>query len=116
MDVSCRDRRNSSRVLNPEKCLRQVRTETDVSWHSICLSRGVLVTRRNKRLSEPSPTGAQRIASRLKARRAKRPVMCDMVPGWLRTRKSRMMEDIMIDSFSFNCSDEWVCARYAVAK
>jgi hypothetical protein len=29
MDVSCRDRRNSSRVLNPEKCLRQVRTETD---------------------------------------------------------------------------------------
>ena len=28
MDASCRDRRNSSRVLNPKKCLRQVRTET----------------------------------------------------------------------------------------
>src|SRR4029450_6836942 len=40
------------------------------------------------RLCAPVPMGMQRIPSTLKARRANRPQMCDITPGWLLTVSS----------------------------
>ena len=118
--------RSDSGILNRSSIWKNVSVKSWRSWMartswsfarrcSICSRRGVLLTRRNKRLSKPPPTGEQRIASRLKARRLKRPVMCDMVPGWLRTRNSRMMEDMMMIVF-IQCLLWDGVRRYAVAK
>lgn len=63
-----------------------------VSWRSTCSSFGSSAMCRRMRLVSVLGSGTTTMASRLKARRAKRPVMCDIVPGWLRTMSSRMVE------------------------